>query len=483
MPLKSFLIISIISISVLLTGITQVFAEEPPVTDTVELETSEEYSFKIAVEKHLESKLNTVLREVTGIKNLVAVVDASVEALARPKEDKRVDKKEINVLFLPGVPARADSTYFADSSERPPIVVRKLAVKVMVDQKVSNSLTDLVHDVAISLVGFNPDRGDTLEVQTMEFMQGKENIPTHVIYTAILALPVIFFMIAAGLFFLSPYKKLTLALKDAGIGQESGAVVQSSPQSNITPTLTPILAPAQAASITPESDAKSGIGSHFAFANRMGADEIIFAMQDLKPDDKAIAINFISTELAADVLARLDEPTRKEIVISLTQTTTLERDKVLSVESALKDKMEFISGDPARMAAILENSDEDLRDNLLDVIENKDKKAALTMIRLMVTFESIIRKSSPESVDALVRRFPSASFARVLTASPADVQNKVLESLGRGASELMREELKYSTPLRGQKLRREKHRIITEFRAMNEAGLIDEQFADSGHEQ
>jgi len=427
-------------------------------------ETSEAYSFKMSVEKHLESKLNTVLREVTGIKQLVAIVKVEVKTEEKYKPS------------LPGIPTRKGPN---DTNSK--LVVKKLNVEILVDSDVSNELTTLAHNVAIDLVGYNPDRGDTLVIKNFQFMQGNSGVasiltPPH-IYYVLLAIPLVVFLVAASMFFLNPYRNLKFSL------QEIGVISKTAPSDTVTaPHSTPVLQniPGSKSSAKPtDGDASSAAEDRlFGFLGSYSISDIMFALGDMDPEEISVALNYMDSALAAEVITRLDENVRKAAVEKLIDTKQLDQKSVKELEEKLKLKLTFRSGGDAKLASILENTDDTMRDSLMDSIEQTDSVAASRLGQRIRTLESIIRRAKPVSIDVLVRRFKPSEFARILASTPGDVQGKVLESLGKGASELMLEELKYAKPLTGVRLRNEKRRVVQELLALSEAGLVDESLEE-----
>lgn len=473
---RPFMLYAFIAIQALAIPLYATFAQAQDTPLFEGQETSEEYSFRISVERHLEDKLNRVLREVTGIEHLVAIVKAEVQSLERPAEDPRVDKESLNVLFLPGVPARTGETFFAEGASRPPVVVRRLQVKVLVDRDVSSGLTRMAHNVAIELVGYNPDRGDSLVVEEFQFMSEGGGIGKMLaspsFYLAIITLPAIAFLVAATLFFLNPSGKIGEALNK---GQEGIADLstQTGAQQGAEMQALPALPVEQATVPSPATETQRG-ERHFSFLDEHTPEDIIYALGKMREEDLHVVLNFMSPALAAEVMDKLPEEQRSEALTGLLTRTDLDPEKVMEMQERLINLMEFSSGGDHRLSAILEHSDEKNRDMLIDIIEREDPEAARRISRMTRTFESVMRAATSEGIDALSRRLAPSLFARVLASSPGDVQNKVLESLARGAAELLREELKFARPLGGARLRDEKRRIIGQYNALVEAGLIEE---------
>jgi len=434
---------------------------------TASSETSEEYSFKMSVERHLESKLNSVLRDVTGINQLIAIVKVEV---------KKQEKKRKPTL--PGIPTIKGPDYFGEEESN--VVVQRLNVKILVDRDVSKELTDIIHNVAISLIGYDPDRGDTLVVENFEFMKGNSGVesiltPPH-IYYVLMAIPLVVFLIAASMFFFNPYRNLKVSLQEIGVVSKSDTSGERGP---VAPA--PVLQSIQGEQRQRRSDSDPSSKTDdriFGFLGGYNINDIMFALSNIDPEEISIALNYMDSALAAEVIGRLDEEVRKTAVEKLMSTRQLDQETVKALEEKLKLKLTFRSGGDEKLASILENTDENLRDSLMDSIEQQDSGVAFRLGEKIRTFESVIRNAKPASLDTLVRHISPPAFARILAASPGDVQSKVLDSLGKGAAELLQEELKYAKPLTGARLRIEKRKVLQEFNAMAETGLIDEAIGE-----
>jgi flagellar motor switch protein FliG len=437
---------------------------------TASNETSEEYSFKMSVERHLESKLNSVLRDVTGINQLIAIVKVEV------KKQKKKRKPT-----LPGIPTIKGPDYFGENQAKSNVIVQKLNVKILIDRNVSKELSDIIHNVAISLIGYNPDRGDTLVVENFEFMKGNSGVasiltPPH-IYYVLMAIPVVVFLVAASMFFFNPYRHLKFSLQEIGVVSKSGSSEEKE-MAAPTPVLQTIKGSGLKAN-SPEGDIASAADNRlFGFLGAYKLTDIMFALRNMEPEEIAIALNYMDSALAAEVIGRLDEEVRKTAVEKLIATKQLDEETVKALEEKLKLRLTFRSGGDDKLASILENTDENLRDSLMDSIEQQDSGVASRLGHRIRTFESVLRMAKPASIDTLVRHISPPAFARILASAPGDVQGKVLDSLGTGVAELLREELKYAKPLAGTRLRNEKRNVIQEFLSMAEAGIIEESIEE-----
>lgn len=434
-------------------------------------ETSEEYSFKMSVERHLESKLNSVLRDVTGINQLIAIVKVDVRKQKKQKKLKPT---------LPGIPTLKGPDYYGDDSSKTNVVVQKLSVKILVASDVSKDLTDLIHNVAISLIGYNPDRGDVLVVENFEFMKGNGGMasiltPPH-IYYVLMAIPLVVFLVAASMFFFNPYRNLKVSLQEIGVVSKGGTGEKDSPAQAPAPVLQNM--PGVKDRFKSADGDSAAEDRLFGFLGAYNTTDIMFALRDMDPEEIAIALNYMDSALAAEIISRLDEEIRKAAVEKLIETRQLDEESVKALEGKLKLKLTFRAGGDDKLASILENTDEHLRDSLMDSIEQRDSTAASRLGDRIRTFESVLRKAKPASIDAIVRHLSLPDFARILASAPGDVQSKVIESLGTGVAELLKEELKYAKPLTGARLRSEKRRVVDEFYALAYSGAIDESLEE-----
>ncbi len=444
-------------------------------------DTGNAYTYKIAVEQHLETRLNTVLKEVTNIDDLVVIVNADVKT--RPYDPKRKSPRPKSAqALLPGVPVRdklIDSSGNGAADTTSPVIIRSLIVTVLVDSKLSQDTVKVIHDVALSAIDFNPDRGDRIEVRKVNYLKGSfslRSIFSNMIYV-ILSIVGVVFLAAAAFFFLNPFRSLSETLSEINWKVIRGDTVAEGLEQKH-----PTESHQEALGTSPQTQMEiaSGKGNSsepdksrpFWFINRGNIPEAAYLLQNSPAEDIALVLGFLSPETASELLGLFPTDIQTEAVSSLARVQTLDPDRVTSLEESFKKQLGYVVGGEDRLAAILDLADDDVRDRTIADIERKDFDAAISIRDKAKSMESIIRLLKSTDLQKLIRRLDPSVFARVLNSLPGDVQAKALESLSGGGAERLQEEMKYAGSFPPDRLKREKRNVVTLYKKLLEAGEI-----------
>jgi len=461
-----------------------------PAICSAEVETGSAYAYKIAVERHLESRLNNALKKVTKIDNLVVFVNAEVLTLEQAPVQFKASRKpsESRPLMLPGVPARENLS--VDQKEDQitiaaplPVVIQSMLVTVLVDTTLSQNTIDTIHNVTLTVLDFEPDRGDRIEIRKVDFLRGGYNWESLLyppgVFILLFGIVGALFLTAASVFFLSPFRSLTRVLsvinwKDLR-GDDSLRGVSHAPVPSAPEALTPPIHRQEDTSAGADGAADHG---RFGCVTSQNISETGFLLQESQAEDIAQVLGFIGPHLASQLLGMFPVEKQAEAVSLLSITRKLDPEKLDKLEESIKGQLGYIVGGEDRLAAILDLADDDVRDRTITDIERKDFNTAISIREKVKSFESIIRKLENNDLQKLIRRLDPAIFARILNSSPGDVQAKALESLSGGGAERLQEEMKYGGTFPPDRLKREKRGVIAIYRELLEAGEIQER--DSG---
>ncbi|HEB02222.1 MAG TPA: hypothetical protein ENI12_03205 [Nitrospirae bacterium] len=442
-------------------------------------ETGNAYTYKIAVERHLEARLYKVLKEVTKVEDLVIIVSAEVTT---PDEKQGSGKR---ALLLPGVPTRerlgvegATTTEGAQSS----VIVQSLKLTVLVDSSTSQTTIDTIHDVALSALDFNPDRGDRIEIRKVDYLShrfkwGVLMLPQNLIII-ILGIVGSVFLAAAALFFMNPFRSLAVSIKDIdwptvrGTPAQNDLMPQSRTQSNND-------GGSDNDDKTSAAHATEGASSgRFGFITGDNIAGAGFLLEEAPVEDLAIVLAYLTPELASRLLGMFPVQNQAEAVALLSGTQKLDPEKVEKLENSLREQLDLVVGGEDKLAAILDLADDDTRDRTIADIERKDLNVASRLRKKARGLETIIRSLENNDLLKLIRRIDPTVFARILNSAPGDVQAKALESLSGGGAEHLSEEMKYAGTFPAERLKREKRKVIAKYRELLEAGEIMERSRD-----
>ncbi len=433
-------------------------------------ETSDEYSFKITVETHLGEHLKSVLTDIAGSDDIIVIVNAEVETDKKSKKKKR---KKPQGLVLPGVPVKKEIGKSADEAMAIASMVRRLEVEILVDNDISESLTQLAHDIAISVIGYDPDRGDRLTIRRIEF--GNKGFkwasmfyPPH-LYWLVTLIAGGFFLVSAAMFFMDPFKKLPPA-----VGNVNWDVILKNPENKMFGG-GPAGAPAAARTAKAETMAGSGDPLPFGFIKDGHVPDLAFLLSESPAGDIAIVANYLEPDLSAGLLESFPPETYAEVVLKLKDTAEAGPERVKALEESIRERLDYVVGGDDKLASVLNLAEGEVRDKVLQKLEEEDPEAVARLRPKIKTFESMLRSMKPNVLQALFRQLDTTVFARVLKSSSADIQTRVLESLSEGAAELLREEMELSRPLSAARLKKEKQNIAATVMRMASVGVIEEE--------
>ena len=203
-------------------------------------EVNDDYALKISLENQLERKLKQVIMEITGTDRVVIFVNTELTS-ARGDSDKLMEKRKGNALVLPGVPEKkeigsgqSEMLFGAGSSK---YKVNKITLSIWIDNSVPGSIIELIQDIAKNVIGYNQNRGDSINVKKVDF-------ESKGFFSSLFALPNLFWLIltlvggfmlvTVGLFFMDPLKKVVPALKNIDWGLIRGTGDSSTVERTMT---------------------------------------------------------------------------------------------------------------------------------------------------------------------------------------------------------------------------------------------------------
>jgi flagellar motor switch protein FliG len=434
-------------------------------------ESSDEYIFKTIVESRLEERLFYSLSEIAGTDKLIVIASANVRTLKLKKANNVKRKKK--TLVLPGVPVKKEigkqKAREIDLTDMPPSMITRLHIIVLTDNSVPDATIDIMRDVAIAVSGYNPDRGDVIDIKQIDFNKGGFSWadllhPPHMYWIILVTLGSVLILAAASFLF-NPYRKLSSAFRSI-----NWEVIRGAPPSETQAGEEESRAEAAIETVKVEQEKTTA----FSFVSERRIPELAFLLENRPALDAAVVVNYLSPEFATRLLEHFNEDKQAEISLMLSSGEVIKPEKVQEIEADIKTKLDYVMGGENKLAPILNLASDDIREKVMDMIESKDEETAMRLRKKVKGFDDIMRGIPAHNVQVLYRRLNPTVFAQVLKSSPVDIQERVLGALSEGASERMKEEMELSHPLTPNRLRKERNSIITNVRHMVNAGLIEE---------
>lgn len=437
---------------------------------------------KLALESSLENRLKKVLTEITGSDQIIVIVN--VQLASEQKEDK--PKKEDSDFILPGVPIKeaisekqvADSISAAIGDDTRTLI-KKLSATIIIDKGVSGSVENVVKEVASSILGVDPARGDQLIIQKMSFNRnpfywGMLLYPPNIYWVFMVAAAVVL-SLGLMMFLFGPFKGFTsqfasgvvaaaAALKEGNKGESEDAFFKGGGGGSGAAELAAMQS----------LRAQKGYGGKevpFSFVNPENVGALIFLIKNESAETIGSIVNYLSPELSVQVLKELPADKQSAVGIFLSKVRELDPSEMDRLEAKLKTRIGFLSGGRDKIAQLLDYTDDRFKDKFLASLKMADSQLAAEVQKSLVNIE-VLAELDVSTLQSIIRTITPAIFAQILKNMEVAVREKVLAILPQGAAARMKQEIELTKPFAQARYDMEKRRLVNLIRTMDERGLL-----------
>jgi flagellar motor switch protein FliG len=186
----------------------------------------------------------------------------------------------------------------------------------------------------------------------------------------------------------------------------------------------------------------------------LAADEIYELIKDEHPQTIAIIIIHLKTPVASDVLSQLSDEIKTDVSVRVANLDKVNADMVEEVNFVFKEILKNkkrsvanISGGIDRLAEILNQTDENSNEFILNEIEENDPDMAAQIKQKMFVFEDLVLVDD-RGFQKLLRKVETMELAIALKAASEDVKDKVFRNMSERAGLMLQEEMDDLGPVR-----------------------------------
>ncbi|ACI97628.1 MULTISPECIES: flagellar motor switch protein FliG [Rhodospirillales] len=195
------------------------------------------------------------------------------------------------------------------------------------------------------------------------------------------------------------------------------------------------------------------------------------------PQTIAVVLTRIRPEHAAKVLGLLPGNLVQMIVSRIIKMEAVPRDVLEDVEKTLRS--EFMANyvrahghdSHAIMAEILNRTDKELFEQIMDPLEKRMPESATRIKQLMFTFEDLARLD-PQAIQTVIRNTDSERLAYALKGLDDPIQQVFLENMSERAAALLREEMDLLGAVRARDVEEARDAILRTTKLLAEEGQI-----------
>ena len=211
----------------------------------------------------------------------------------------------------------------------------------------------------------------------------------------------------------------------------------------------------------------------------MSSREVVDIVQDEHPQIIAIVLAFLESNQAAEVIEKLPEELRSDIVMRVARLTDIQQSALAEIENLIASK----SGDSSRgvtrkvggdkVAASIVNSLKPERgEQLLDQIRQKNEELSERIQEMMFVFDTLLEVDD-RGIQALLREIPNDLLVVALKGCDPAISDKILGNMSKRAATLLREDMDAKGPIKLSDVETAQKEILDVARRLADAGDIN----------
>lgn len=215
---------------------------------------------------------------------------------------------------------------------------------------------------------------------------------------------------------------------------------------------------------------------HFDFLRDTDPYQLVNFIQEEQPQAIALILSHLPAVTSAKILAILQPEQRAEVTMRIATMERTPPEVIEGVEAVLRRRVSTIlqsdysmAGGVEHLAALLANVDRSTEHLILDHLDKNAPELAAEVRKLTFTFDNLIQLDDP-SLQRVLREVDAKDLAMALRGVADELQNKIYKNLSSRASEMLREDISASGPVRMRQVEESQQRIVGIVRRLEESG-------------
>ncbi len=211
----------------------------------------------------------------------------------------------------------------------------------------------------------------------------------------------------------------------------------------------------------------------------MSSREVVDIVQDEHPQIIAIVLAFLESNQAAEVIEKLPEELRSDIVMRVARLTDIQQSALAEIENLIANK----SGESSRgvtrkvggdkvAAAIVNSLKPERGERLLEQIKEKNEELSERIQEMMFVFETLLEVDD-RGIQALLREIPNDLLVVALKGCDPEISDKILGNMSKRAATLLREDMDAKGPIKLSDVETAQKEILDVARRLADAGDIN----------
>ena len=216
----------------------------------------------------------------------------------------------------------------------------------------------------------------------------------------------------------------------------------------------------------------------FSALQRIHPDRLVPFISKEHPQTISLILSQLDPAQAAGIINRLPNEMGTDVAYRIAQLENIPPQVLREVEERLTNDLQAIIsgqvaeiGGPKAVAEILNSSGRSTEKEVLEGLDKRDPELAEEVRNQMFVFDDIANLTDRE-IQMLLKEIDSKNVAVALKGGSEKLQDRIFGNLGEEGAEKMKEEMKFSGPVRMSDVEEVQLRIVQTVRQLEEDGKI-----------
>jgi len=195
------------------------------------------------------------------------------------------------------------------------------------------------------------------------------------------------------------------------------------------------------------------------------------------PQTVALVLSLLETVQAAEVLTRLPEHMKEDVVRRIALTENISESAINELEEVLKGQLDIKKekgrkiGGVKAVAEILNHSDRSTEQMILEKMEKENQKLADSIRQLMFVFDDLIHVED-KGIQMILKEVRTEDLSLALKTASNSLKEKIFKNMSQRAAQILKEEMELKGPAKVSEVEKAQQNIVKIARKLEAEGKI-----------
>jgi flagellar motor switch protein FliG len=195
------------------------------------------------------------------------------------------------------------------------------------------------------------------------------------------------------------------------------------------------------------------------------------------PQTVALILSLLETAQAAEVLAKLPEHMKEDVVKRIAITENIPETAISELEEVLKGQLEMKKGKGRRVggvkavAEILNHSDRSTEQMILEKMEKENQKLADSIRQLMFVFDDLVQVED-KGIQMILKEVRTEDLSLALKTASNSLKEKIFKNMSQRAAQILKDEMETKGPAKVSEVEKAQQNIVKIARKLEAEGKI-----------